>query len=234
MVSQERFSRQIPLLGMDGQERLSKAKVAVVGCGALGNVVAPLLARAGVGFLRLIDGDVVEVSNLPRCLMFEGKDLGRSKAITLKAAIDRGGETDVDAHYTFLKEDKEELIMGFDLVMDCTDGMKTRFLINSLCFRNRIPWVYGAVEGNGGFSASFSGSPCFRCLYPKDPPIRAGIVPVMNYTPSFVGAWQAAEGIRILTEGKPNYGKLFNFDMEKGRITRSVIRADRKCSVCSK
>ncbi len=229
MVSQERFSRQIPLIGVAGQERLEKAKVAVVGCGALGNAVAPLLVRAGVGFVRLIDGDAIEVSNLPRTPFFEDRDVGRSKAITLKARI--GGET--DAQYQELKEGNKELLVGFDLVMDCTDSMSSRFLINRICHDNKIPWVYGTVEGNQGFSASFGGRPCFRCLYPKKPPVRVGQIPVMNYLPSFVGSWQVAEGIRILT-GRPNYGRLFHFDMASGKVTKSVIKADKKCKVCSK
>jgi len=231
MVNQERFSRQIPVIGRRSQERLEKAKVAVVGCGALGNNVASLLVRAGVGFVRLIDGDAVEVSNLPRTPFFEDKDVGRSKAITLKARL--GGE--VDAQYQELKEGNKDLLIGFDLVMDCTDSMGSRFLINKICYENKIPWVYGAVEGNQGFSSSFNGKPCFRCLYPKKPPVRVGQIPVTNYLPAFVGSWQVAEGIKILTEyKKPNYGKLFHFDMEKGKITKSAVKAYKKCKICSK
>jgi len=233
MVNQERFSRQIPVIGKHSQERLEKAKVAVVGCGALGNTVASMLVRAGVGFVRLIDGDAIEVSNLPRTPLFESRDVGRSKAITLKTRI--GTESEVDAQYQELRESNKDLLIGFDLVMDCTDNMGSRFLINKICYENKIPWVYGAVEGNQGFSSSFNRRPCFRCLYPKKPPVRVGLTPVMNYLPSLVGSWQVAEGIRILTEyNKPNYNKLFHFDLDKGTITKSILKVDKKCKVCSK
>src|SRR5208282_4948578 len=152
----DRYSRQIRFreIGEEGQRRLGDARVAVVGCGALGSTQAELLARAGVGFLRLIDRDYLEWSNLQRQSLYDEKDAAESvpkaaaaaqrlKAINSSIAIE-------PAISDLTPANVEELLEDVDLIMDGTDNFETRFLINDFALSKGIPWIYGAAVGSYG------------------------------------------------------------------------------------
>ncbi len=152
------FSRQIPFLGEERQDALSKAKVAVIGAGGLGSFVSSLLVRAGVGVIRIIDPDVVELSNLPRTIIYRQKDAGKSKAFILAERLSGiNPDSRVDGKIeSFNAYKAEKLLAGFGVVADCTDSMASRHEINRFCVDNRLPWVHGAVTRDEGVSATFA------------------------------------------------------------------------------
>ncbi len=234
------FSRQIPFLGVKRQEILSRKKVVVVGGGGLGSFVSEMLVRAGVGFVRIIDRDLVEESNLHRTF-FGRKDMGKSKAFVLRERLEgiNPGSRVQDLSENLNNSNKEKLLAGFDVVVDCTDSMDSRYVINKFCIRNGIPWVYGSVLRDGGFSSTFppSGKPCFSCLYPITPKKletseKAGVISPVIGT---IASWEVMEVIKILTAlSKPNYSKLLRVTLKKPKFEFLNIRARKDCGVCGK
>jgi molybdopterin-synthase adenylyltransferase len=173
-----RYARQIQYskIGRDGQDRLTAADVSIVGCGALGTVIAELLARAGVGRLRMIDRDVVEWTNLQRQSLYNESDadLGRSKAEAAAEHLSHiNSEIRIDPIVAdVVPSNIRALLDGTDLVMDAVDNFAVRFLINDWSLATFTPWVHGGCVGTVGQMRLFSGqgAPCFRCLVPVAPP----------------------------------------------------------------
>ncbi len=206
----DRFSRQTRFapLGSEGQAKLAAARVAIVGCGALGSASALALARAGVGFLRLIDRDVPELSNLPRQVLFDEADVaaGLPKAVAAAAHLARIDTTlTVEPVCADLTADNAStLLRGVDLVVDGTDNFEARFLINEVCCREEMPWVHGgAIGAEGRVLAIRPGvTACLRCLVPDPPP--PGTLPtcdtagIIGPAALVVGAVQAAEALKML------------------------------------
>lgn len=225
------MSRQAAFLGEAGQDKLRESSVVIVGCGATGSVAASLLARAGIGKLRVIDRDFVEESNLRSSALFTQNDVGKPKALAAR------GKLVCDAVTDDLNSRSMDLLRGFDVVLDCTDNMETRYLINEFCVREKMPWIYGGVVGSRGFSASFNGTPCFRCLFPKQPGPgsletceTAGLLP---QTAEMIGSWEAMEAVKILTGfARPGFGKLLSFDLEKPSFEFLKFRKVNGCPVC--
>jgi len=233
---EDRYSRQITLLGKKNQKKLFKSRVCIIGCGAIGSVVASMLVRAGIGFVRIIDRDIVELSNLHRIELFAEGDVGESKAL---AAKERLGKINSECEIEALEDDimKDVSLLGnVDLVIDCTDNIETRYLINKFCMENNVPWIYGAAIGSEGMSASFHSKPCFRCLFTKN--TKSSVLGscealgVLAPAPHIIGSWQAMEAIKILT-GKPDFGVLLHFSLGKEPGFRfSRIKQNSKCPVC--
>src|SRR5215467_11849597 len=151
MEFQDRYSRQVlfPGIGRKGQERLRESRVTVVGCGATGTAVASLLARAGVGHLRIIDRDFVEPSNLQRQSLFDEADAAESlpKAVAaVKKIAAFNSQVQVQAEVADLTpENVQALLQGQDLLLDATDNFETRYLINDYAVKHRVPWIYAAA-----------------------------------------------------------------------------------------
>src|SRR6516162_4082287 len=172
-----RYSRQTRFapLGEEGQRRISASHVAIVGLGALGSVQAELLARAGVGTLRLIDRDFVEIGNLQRQFLYDESDAEEAvpKAIAAARRLARiNSQIAIEPLVTDLSpRNADELLAGVDLILDATDNFETRYLINDYAVREGTPWIYGAAVGSYGVKlAILPGlTACFRCVYP-DPP----------------------------------------------------------------
>jgi len=173
----DRYSRQILFggIGAEGQIRLSHARIAIVGCGATGSALAGLLARAGVGTLRIIDRDYVEPSNLQRQSLFDEKDASESlpKAIAAARKIAAFNshivvEPQVD---DVVPANIENLLAGMDLILDGTDNFETRYLINDFAVKNFIPWIYSAAVGS--YAATMNVLPgetaCLACIFPDSP-----------------------------------------------------------------
>jgi adenylyltransferase/sulfurtransferase len=181
-VTTSRYSRQelFAGIGREGQERLGSARVVVVGCGALGSVASEMMVRAGVHSLTVVDRDFVEESNLQRQSLFDEADvaLGLPKAAAaethlraLNAGVEvRGVVTDL------VSDNADALLAGADLVLDGTDNFETRFLLNDVCVRAGIPWVYGACVGSYGLALLVRPkvSPCLRCLLEERPAPGSG------------------------------------------------------------
>ena len=170
----QRYSRQIlfPPIGAEGQERLGRSRVVIVGCGALGSVAAEQLVRAGIGSLRLIDRDFVEESNLQRQCLFT-EDHARSslpKAVAAKSILGAmNSQVRVDGVVEDLTHrNVETLCGGSDLILDGTDNFETRYLLNDYSLRTGRTWIYGACVGSYGTAFAFRPkvTPCLQCLFP--------------------------------------------------------------------
>src|SRR3989344_7380553 len=142
-MKSERYSRQtiLPEIGAEGQNKIERAVVAIVGVGALGTVAAELLTRAGIGALILIDRDIVEESNLQRQTLYQEKDVGRSKAVAAKERLIKiNSKAKVEIHAIHLNSVSIPVLERAQLVLDCADNLQTRFLINDFCRKNGVPW----------------------------------------------------------------------------------------------
>ena len=237
----ERQSRFAPL-GPEGQERLASAKVLVVGCGALGSVLAQWLTRAGIGELRLVDRDIVEETNLPRQVLFTERHArdGAPKALASTETLEAiGGPTRIIPHIAHVDADRLlELADGVDLVLDGTDNMATRYLINDFAVREGTPWIYAGVVSSGGLVLPVlpGVGPCLRCLF-RDPP-PPGTLPtcdtagVIGPAVGAIASLQAGLALRLLGGREPLRPGLVEIDVWSGTTRRlEVPRAD-DCPCC--
>ena len=205
-----RYSRQelFSGIGPEGQARIRASRVLVVGCGALGSVLAETMARAGVSRLTVVDRDYVEESNLQRQTLFDEEDASRGlpKAVAAEAklrrinseVVVRGLVADVDS------ETAPGLIRDADLVLDGTDNFETRFLVNDLCVQARVPWVYGACVASYGLALLVRPgiTPCLRCVLEEMPPPASGptcdtagvVAPIVHV----VAGIQSGEALKVL------------------------------------
>lgn len=247
MTSQqrERYSRQILFapIGEAGQERLLASRVAIVGCGALGSFQAASLARAGVGFLRLIDRDYVEASNLQRQWLYDEADAAEAlpKAAAAARAIARFNST---IHVEPLIADltpanADDLLAGVDLLLDGTDNFETRYLINDFALAHQIPWIYGAAVGSYGLTMPIlpGQTSCLQCVYPAPP---SGAQPtcetdgVLGAITSTIGSLQSAMALRLLSGSLPA-PKLTTIDVWSGNIRQlDQPPADPDCPACGR
>jgi adenylyltransferase/sulfurtransferase len=244
--SASRYSRQelFAPIGASGQERLGAARVLVVGCGALGTHAAESLARAGVGALRLVDRDVVEWSNLQRQSSFTEDDArdGLPKAEALAAHLRRvNSEVDIEAQAVELHRHNALLLaQDADLILDGSDNVATRFLLNDLSYKLGLPWVYaGAVEGRAVAQAfSGTGGPCLRCILGAPPPpgtlATCDTAGILGPAASVAAGWQAALALRILVEGSARSVARLQVRQELWDIESRVlaVEADPNCPTC--
>ncbi|MFC1917178.1 ThiF family adenylyltransferase [Chloroflexota bacterium] len=210
----DRYSRQILFSGIGeaGQQKLGASSVAIIGCGALGTVIATALVRAGVGKIRIIDRDLIEYHNLQRQILFNEEDVknGLPKAVAaenhlkkVNSSIEIEGIV-ADVHYGNI----EKYVSDADLILDALDNQETRFLINDVSLKYNIPWIYGgAVSASGMTMTIIPGeTPCFRCISPSVAP--RGIIPncdtagVISPAPIIVGALQSAQALKLLVGDK--------------------------------
>lgn len=223
MVDVARHARHLslPEVGLEGQRRLTASSVLIVGAGGLGSPAALYLAAAGVGRLGLIDNDAVELSNLQRQILHSTKDVGTPKVLSAQAslrALDPGVVVEV-YHERLNPNNVLDRLAGWDLVIDGTDNLPTRYLIDDACSLLGLPWVYGSVfrfEGQVSLF-NFNGGPCYRDLFPDPPPAEA--VPscaeagVLGVLPGMIGVLQATEAIKVLIGMPPSLsGSLLLYD----------------------
>jgi adenylyltransferase/sulfurtransferase len=238
-----RYARHLvlPEVGAAGQERLRAARVLIVGVGGLGSPAALYLAAAGVGTLGLVDFDAVEESNLQRQVLFAQSDVGRPK---LQAAVARlraaNSNLVVEAHSLRLdRHNALDLVRRYDLVIDGSDNLPTRYLTSDACVLAGRPDVYGSVFRFEGQMSVFWGErgPCYRCLFPEPPP--PSLVPscadagVMGVLPGIIGMLQANEAIKwILGAGELAIGRLVLFDALAMRFRELRLAKDPDCPIC--
>ena len=235
----ERYARHLVLaeIGGPGQQRLKAARVAIVGMGGVGAPAALYLAAAGVGTLRLIDHDVVGLSNLQRQIIFAEADVGDPKAEAGAARLGAlNSHVDVETAPERLTPDNAAwLLDGCDLALDGTDDFETRFATNAACVTAGIPLVSGALGRWSGQVGVFAGRPCYRCLVPETPPdaetcARVGVVGALA---GVVGAMAALEAIKLITgAGEALTGRLLLYDGLAGTARTVSIAADPACPVC--
>ncbi len=208
MQSGERYSRQVLFrpIGEAGQQALAKARIAIVGCGATGCALASLMARAGIGYLRIIDRDYVEPSNLQRQVLFDEADAAESlpKAIAAAGKIAAfNSEIAVEPHVADLTPDNvEELLGDVGIILDGTDNFETRYLVNDFAVSNDVPWIYAAAVASYAVTMNVlpGETACLACIFPDSP---RGIVEtcdtsgILNSAVNFVASIAATEAIKL-------------------------------------
>jgi molybdopterin/thiamine biosynthesis adenylyltransferase/rhodanese-related sulfurtransferase len=238
-----RYARHIvlPGVGAVGQQRLLNSSVAVIGAGGLGSPAIMYLAAAGVGTIGIVDDDEVELSNLQRQVLHGSDDIGRPKTESaMETARGINPEPRIKTHQVRLAADNaEEILRGYDVVIDGTDNLATRYLLNDASIRLHIPVVHGSVfrfEGQVSVFTPYEG-PCYRCLFPEPPP--ADLVPscaeagVFGVVPGVVGTMQATEAIKlILGLGSPLTGRLVTYDALEQDIHTVRFQRNPDCSSC--
>ena len=241
----ERYSRQILFkeLGAEGQAKLARARVVIVGCGATGSVLSSLLARAGVGTIRIIDRDYVEPSNLQRQSLFDENDALESlpKAIAATRQIARFNSTIlVEPHVADLvPQNAEALLSSADLILDGTDNFETRYLINDYAVKSSVPWLYAAAVGSYAVTMNIlpGETACLACIFPASP---RGTVEtcetagILNSAVNLVASLAATEAIKFLTGARAKLRRtLLSWDVwtnEQAEVNAASPRAG--CLAC--
>ena len=235
----DRYAKQRIFLGKEPDARLRSRRVAVVGLGATGSVIAAWLARAGVGHLTLIDRDLVELSNLQRQILFGEADLFKAKAETAALRLrEANSSIDIRARVADLTSgNARQMLDGFDLIMDGTDNFEARFLINDYAILTETPWIYaGAIGGEGMvWPLNPPRTPCLRCLM-EEPPAGGDVdtcdsTGVLGPAVGIVGSWAAMEALKALTGGEP-HPELARFDF--WRNERQFLKVPgTRCRFCT-
>ena len=226
-------------IGKKGQEKLRKSTVVVVGIGALGSNSAELLARAGIGNLILIDRDVVELSNLQRQRIFDESDVGKPKALAAKEHLMKiNSDTKIDFFIDDLNFENIDKILKYkiDLILDCTDNLETRFLINDFCIKNKIPFIYSSAVGSKGYVFNIipNKTPCLKCFLKEaqalDTCETAG---VLNAITNLISSIQVNEAIKIILNKDYEKNLLF-FDIWKNEWSKIKVNKNKNCIGCVK
>lgn len=238
-----RYSRQImlPAIGIEGQEKLLRSKVLIIGLGGLGSPVSMYLAAAGIGELVLVDFDKVDLSNLQRQIIHTTRNIDNSKVDSAQKALSAlNPECRINTiDHMLTAEELDDCVAKVDLVIDCSDNFGTRFAVNRACVADRTPLVSGAairMEGQVSVFSGQPGDPCYRCLYGSDSEDNEtcsenGILaPVVG----IIGSIQATEAIKVLTRiGTTLNGKLMLLDALHMQWRTIKLKADPECPVCS-
>jgi adenylyltransferase/sulfurtransferase len=240
----DRYSRQILLerIGEAGQEKLAKSSVLLVGCGALGTVIANNLIRAGIGYMKVVDRDYVELDNLQRQMLFDEEDVekGMPKAV---AAVDKlhkiNSSVKIEAEVKDVNQKNiEELIKDVDIVLDATDNFEIRLLINDACFKHNIPWIYGAAISSYGMTMNIipKMTACFRCIISSLPAPGSvdtcDTVGVLNAITSLIASLESNEAIKILLGDRDLNRELLVIDLRDNSFDKIPVKKRGDCPLC--
>jgi molybdopterin/thiamine biosynthesis adenylyltransferase len=238
----ERYSRHILLqdIGVEGQEKISNGKVLVIGAGGLGAPVLLYLAAAGVGTLGVIDGDVVDLSNLQRQVIHFTPDVGKAKVLSAKEKINQiNPDVKVNAYQEFFTADNAfDIIREYDFIVDGTDNFPVKFLINDACVLGGKPFSHGGIlRFDGQTLTHLPGTACYRCAFHAPPPPDA--VPtcsqagVLGAIAGMLGTIQAAEALKFLTgTGELLTNRLLTFNAKSMTFRTVNLKHNPKCPVC--
>lgn len=246
-IALNRYSRQTLFapIGKEGQQRIRQARIAIVGMGALGTVLANHMARAGVGFMRIMDRDFVEMSNLQRQMLFEEQDAENSapKAVAAAERLRRiNSDVGIEEHIIDLNPtNAESLLTDVDLILDGSDNFAVRFLVNDVSIKHRIPWIYGGAVSSRGVSMSIRPqvTPCLRCVFDQ-PPARgtaetcdtAGVIsPIIHVVTSY----QATEALKLIVgDHERLHNQMMHFDLWSNQFSAVDISKAQKpdCPAC--
>ncbi|WP_446897936.1 HesA/MoeB/ThiF family protein [Clostridium sp. LBM24168] len=242
----ERYSRHIILseVGVEGQEKLLNSKVLIIGTGGLGAPAAMYLAAAGIGTIGLVDGDVVDLSNLQRQIIHQTKDVGKSKVQSGKETIN---ELNHDVNVITYDElvDSHNILdiikdQDYDFIIDGTDNFPAKFLINDACVLSKKPFSHGGIIRFQGQLTTYipdNGTPCYRCIFQSPPP--AGVVPtckeagVLGVMGGVIGSLQATEALKyILGLGGNLAGYLLTYNALTMQFRKIKVGKNKKCGIC--
>jgi sulfur-carrier protein adenylyltransferase/sulfurtransferase len=243
-AQKERYHRHLilPEVGEEGQARLLKSKVLLLGAGGLGSPAALYLAAAGVGTLGIVDADVVDLSNLQRQVLHTSERAGQPKVESARATLEalNPDVKVVPFAERLTSANALRILEGFDLVLDGGDNFPTRYLLNDACVLLGKPNLHGSIFRFEGQVTTFvpGQGPCYRCLYPTPPPpelapscAEAGVLGVL---PGIIGLLQANEALKLLLgQGQSLAGRLLTFDALGTRFQELKLRRDPKCPVCA-
>jgi len=243
-VITDRYSRQtlFPGIGEEGQRKLGNSCAVVIGCGALGTIIATSLVRAGIGKVKIIDRDFIEYHNLQRQVLFDEEDIRAQlpKAIAAERHLKRVNSSVeiegvvADVNYANI----ERLVAGADLILDGLDNFETRLFINDVSLKHGIPWVYGGAISSSGMTMNIipGETPCFRCVSAS--PTGGGIaltcdtVGVISPAPFIIGSLQSAEAIKILVGAETINRDLIIIDVWEGKFSHFKIGRRADCPTC--
>ena len=241
----ERYLRQMtfPEIGEAGQRKLLASSVAVMGSGGLGTHIADNLARAGVGRLKLIDRDFVELHNLQRQMLFDEEDAAARlpKAEAAARRLSRiNSQVEIEPLVLELAPDNVEgVISDVDVVLDACDNFDARYLINEASVRHGLPWVYGGVVASYGMTMTIvpGRTPCLRCVFPETP--RPGTAPtcatagILHSVVAIIASLECSEALKLLTgKGRLNEGLIHVDVWENSFEVFSIQQRDEDCPVC--
>ena len=233
----ERYKRQIaiPGLGEAGQAKIKKASILIVGAGGLGSAASLYLAAAGIGFLRIIDSDKVELSNLNRQLLHTTPDIGREKTESAGEKL-RALNSNVNFELIQDRVDRDnvgKLLKSCDAILDATDNLETRYILNAAALKAGLPFFHGAVAGFEGRALTVlpRQSACLMCLYRG---VTLNVKPaVIGFTAGVIGCIQAAEAIKYITGlGQLLAGRLLIYDGLNMRFNEVQVSRDPHCPQC--
>jgi adenylyltransferase/sulfurtransferase len=239
----DRYRRHLilPEIGLEGQRALLDARVLLIGAGGLGCPTAQYLAAAGIGTLGIVDFDVVDASNLHRQVLYGTRDVGRPKVeVASERIAAMNPDVVVESHPVALtSENALGLFTEYDVIVDGTDNVPTRYLTNDACVLLGKPNVHGSIFRFDGQATVFDArhGPCYRCLYPEPPP--PGAVPscaeggVLGVLPGLIALIQATETVKLVTgAGDPLYGRLLQYDALRMEFHEFRLKKDAACPVC--
>jgi adenylyltransferase/sulfurtransferase len=246
MALSDRYSRQIVFdgIGKEGQEKIGDSRVAIIGMGALGTVIANNLCRAGVGYLRLVDRDYVEISNLQRQSIYTEHDVQSNlpKAVAAIEYLQKiNSEITLEPVVCDVNSGNiEQLIEGVDLVLDGTDNLETRFLINEACHKHSLPWIFGAAIMSLGMTMNIipGKTPCFQCLSgdvgASGSEHTCATMGVLNMITGVAASVQSAEAVKMLLNSEEVSISLFFLDVWTNTAEYLEIKADPECPLCGR
>lgn len=234
-----RYDRQMRIngFGLEGQRRLKGAKVLIAGAGGLGFPISVYLAAAGVGVLRIIDPDIVELDNLNRQLLHWDKDIGRKKVESAREKLQQiNPSIRVEVFDEEITEENAlDLVNGVDAVVDALDNYETRLALNKACVEGRVPFFHGAVHGLMGQATTIipGETPCLRCIVPR--PLKREVFPILGPVAGTIGSIQATEAIKYLVGlGSLLKGRLLFYDGLYMDFNIIEIKRNPNCPDCSK
>jgi len=231
----KRYERQIRIFGADGQERLKNAKVFVAGAGGLGSAISIYLAAAGIGRIRIVDHEKIELSNLNRHILHCDEDVGREKAASAEEKLKKiNPDVSLEAISETIEENNVlELVDDFDLIVDAMDNFHTRYLLNRTAIVKNIPFFHGAINGLYGQATTIipGKTACLRCIFPEPPPSMT--FPVVGATCGVIGCIQVTEIVKhIVKMGSSLENRLLLWDGLNAKIDEIEIERNPSCEDC--
>jgi len=234
-LERNRYSRQIRLFGVEGQERLKRTSAFIAGAGGLGSAVSIYMAAAGFGKIVIADCDIVDTSNLNRQVLHWTQDIGRSKALSAEETM-RGINPEIEIEVleaTIDEGNVDGLLDGCDLIMDAMDNFPVRYLLNRSALKKGLPLFHGAICGFAGQATTIlpGKTACLRCIFPRAPP--AEIFPALGSTCGVIGSIQVTEAVKyVINRGELLLNRLLLWDGLSSSMEEVFVEPDPGCREC--
>lgn len=241
----EKFSRQILIdkIGLEGQLKIFESKVLIVGCGGLGSIAATYLSMSGVRKIGLVDNDKIELSNIPRQLLFFEKDIGKYKTDILKKKLSKQNPDSVIEIFNkkFSKGNSKEILKKYNIVLDCSDNFSTKYLLNDQCYKYKKVLVSAALFNFElqlfAFKSWVAGLPCYRCIFPKKTfqSKNCSRLGILSTVAGIGGIFQANMVLNIILEKSNKFFKMFYLYNSLTGVNKIIkINKNRNCKICNK